>query len=108
LRDLKRGGNYGVLVLLKRAGDVAFAVCPVPDLKDYEIVCASPNRLYDIWKDGHIVKTDMTRRQVKSWIKNNTPKWLYDDSEVTDEHRSLVRSWVCEVLDRYPGLDIFG
>ena len=103
LLGLKDGGGYGLLSIVQRRGDVLFAASPVPALAGYEIVCASPNRTYDIWKDGRIVTPDQDREQVRAWIKKNTPEWLYDDSETTEEQKQFVATWLDAFQLRYPG-----
>lgn len=103
LLALKDGGGYGLLSIVHRSGDVLFAASPVPELAGYEIVCASPNRKYDIWKEGRIVAPDQDREQVREWIHNNTPEWLYDDSEPTESQLELVAAWVDDFHSRYPG-----
>lgn len=104
LVGLKEGGGYGMLFILSRPGDVLFAASPVPELVGYEIVCASPDRKYDIWKDGHIVKPNLEREQVRAWIQTNTPEWLYDDSEPTELQKQLVGTWFDSFMSRYPGI----
>ncbi len=103
LFSLKDGGGYGILLIVHRAGDVLFAASPVPELVGYEIVCASPNRKYDIWKDGRLLAPDQDREQVKAWIKKNTPEWLYDDSETTEAQKQQVVAWLDAFWLRYPG-----
>ena len=103
LLSLKDGGGYGLLSVVHRRGDVLFAASPVPKLVGYEIVCASPQRTYDIWKDGRIVTPDQDREQVREWIKKNTPEWLYDDSETTEAQLELVATWMDAFRSRYPG-----
>ena len=106
LKSLKDGGGYGILAILQRPGHVLFAASPVPKLTGYEIVCATPERLYDIWKDGRLVTPSQTRQQIKDWIKQNTPAWLYDDSEVTDTQKKIVAAWVELFAERYPPASI--
>jgi len=103
LEELKNHKGYGILFIMSRPGDVAFAVSPVPGLREYEIVCASPDGLYDLWKDGNIDKPDLTREEVSDWIRKATPEWLYDDSEVTVEQAELVQAWVLKLRLKYPG-----
>ena len=105
LTALKDGGGYGILCIVSPIGfgDTVCAVSPVPDLVGYEVVCASPERLYDIWKDGRLVVPNQTREQIRTWIHANTPKWLYDDSVVTDKQKRLVAKWVDALRRRYPG-----
>ena len=79
-----------------------FAASPVPKLTGYEIVCATSERLYDIWKDGRLVTPNQTRQQIKDWIKQNTPVWLYDDSETTEFQKNLVAAWVELFAEMYP------
>ena len=104
LISLKDGGGYGILSIVHRRGDVLFAASPVPALAGYEIVCASPNRKYDIWKDGRLLVPDQDREQVREWIKKNTPAWLYDDSETTEAQKQLVSTWLDAFRSRYPGV----
>ena len=101
LQALKDGGEYGILCILRRRGDVLHAASPVPELVGYEIVCAAPERLYDIWKDGVLVTPGQTKQQIKDWIKEKTPVWLYDDSEITDVQRSLAADWLELFAERY-------
>ena len=103
LKAIKDGGGYGILCIFRRRGDVPFAASPVPKLVGYEIVCAAPERLYDIWKDGRIVAPNQTREQVRTWIHANTPKWLYDDSLLTEKQIRLIAKWVDALRRRYPG-----
>lgn len=103
LLSLKDGGGYGLLSIVYRHGDVLFAASPVPALAGYEIVCASPERTYDIWKDGRLITPNQDREQVKEWIQKNTPKWLYDDSETTDAQKQLVSTWLDAFRACYPG-----
>ena len=104
LLSLKDGGGYGILCIVTPVGfgDVVCAVSPVPDLVGYEVVCASPERLYDIWKDGRLVTPNQTRQQIKDWIKQNTPVWLYDDSETTEFQKNLVAAWTELFFEKYP------
>jgi len=102
LKAIKDGGGYGILCIFRRRGDVPFAASPVPKLVGYEIVCAAPERLYDIWKDGKLVTPGQTRQQIKDWIKQNTPVWLYDDSETTETQKNLVAGWCESFMERYP------
>jgi hypothetical protein len=95
-------------MIVKQGTDILFATSPVPELRGYEIVCASPERLYDIWKDGHLEIPDQTKKQVKRWIREHTPVWLYDDTETTEAQKFLVKSWVEEMLKRYPGTCVIG
>lgn len=106
LLELRTGGEYGILLILSRPGDVVFAVSPVPKLAGFEICCASPQRLYDIWKDGKLISPDRTRKQIRAWIKENTPVWLYDDSKITEEQMSIVSSWIDAVYSRYTGFTV--
>lgn len=100
LRALKDGGGYGILCILQRPGDVPFAVSPVPELVGYEI-CAAPEGLYDIWKDGSLVISGQTTQQIKDWIKEKTPVWLCDNSETTEDQKRLVADWVKLFAERY-------
>lgn len=104
LFGLKDGGGYGLLCIVKRRGDVLFAASPVPALVGYEIVCASPDRSYDIWKEGRLVTPGQDREQVREWIHKNTPEWLYDDSTPTESQQQLVSTWLDAFASRYPGL----
>lgn len=108
LRSLKDGGGYGILLIVKQGSDVLFATSPVPELRGYEIVCASPERLYDIWRNGRLVTPAQTKQQVKRWIRDHTPVWLYDDTEVTEAQKILVKLWVEELLQLYPGVCVIG
>ena len=101
LRALKDGGGYGILCILQRPGDVPFAASPVPELVGYEIVCAAPERLYDIWKDGVLVTPGQTKQQIKDWIKEKTPVWLCDASETTEDQKQLVAGWFEQFAERY-------
>lgn len=103
LFSLKDGGGYGLLIIVKRRGDVLFAASPVPALAGYEIVCASPERKYDIWKEGRLITPGQDREQIKEWIQKNTPEWLYDDSETTETQLELVATWIDAFRSRYPG-----
>ena len=103
LLGLKDGGGYGILSIVHRRGDVLFAASPVPALAGYEVVCASPERTYDIWKDGHLIAPNQDREQIRAWIKKNTPEWLYDDSETTEAQKQLVFTWLDAFRARYPG-----
>ena len=103
LISLKDGGGYGILCILQQPGGVCFAASPVPALVGYEIVCASPERTYDIWKDGRLVTPNQTHEQIRSFIQENTPEWLYDDSETTPEQTELVVGWLQQFKLRYPG-----
>jgi hypothetical protein len=100
---IRDGGGYGLLFIVHGLGDVLFAVSPVPNLAGFEICCASPDRLYDVWKDGNITKPDQTREQVREWIRTNTPDWLCDDSKPTDFQKALIEEWVREFTQRYLG-----
>jgi len=107
LLALKNRKGFGMLAIVFRRGDVVFAASPVPRLAGYEIVAASSNGLYDIWKNGKLITPDQTCEQVQDWIHTNTPKWLYDDSDVTERQKALVQSWLVLFNKRYPGvLDI--
>ena len=108
LMAIKDGGGYGILFILKRPGDTLFAASPVPRLKGYEICCASPERMYDVWKDGTIEIPDQTRKQIREWIRTNTPEWLYDDSEVTADQQIQVKVWVDAFQRRYPRKIVVG
>ena len=103
LLALKDGGSYGLLSIVHQRGDVLFAASPVPALVGYEIVCASPECTYDIWKEGRIVTPDQSREQVREWIQKNTPEWLYDDSTPTEAQKQLVSTWLDAFGLRYPG-----
>ena len=104
LLSLKDGGGYGLLSIVHRRGDVLFAASPVPELAGYEVVCASPERTYDIWKDGRLITPDQDREQIREWIHKNTPEWLYDDSETTEAQKQLVSTWLEAFRSRYPGV----
>lgn len=104
LLSLKDGGGYGILIIVHRRGDVLFAASPVPELVGYEIVCASPERTYDVWKDGRLFSPNQDRAQVRAWITKNTPEWLYDDSETTEAQKQLVFTWLDAFRERYPGV----
>jgi hypothetical protein len=104
LYSLREGGGYGILSIVSRRGDVLFAASPVPALTGYEIVCASPDRLYDIWKDGDLVTPNQTREQIRSWVHANTPEWLYDDSTPTEGQKAMLTEWVEAFFRRYPGV----
>lgn len=103
LLRLKEGGGYGVLCIIRNRGGVLFAASPVPKLAGYEIVCASPERTYDVWKDGTLVTPNLGITEVKAWIKSNTPAWMYDDSDVTEKQKRLVAKWVLKLRLRYLG-----
>lgn len=66
-------------------------------------VGTSPERTYDIWKDGHLIAPNQDREQIRAWIKKNTPEWLYDDSETTEAQKQLVFTWLDAFRARYPG-----
>lgn len=101
LRKIAQGSGFGLLIIVDRPGDVAFAASPVPDLVGYEFVSASPDGKYDIWKDGGIERPGLTVDEVREFIKNRTPVWLYDDSPVNELDKSLVLTWAKEFENRY-------
>ena len=108
LKSLRDGGGYGIWMIVQRAGDVVFAASPVPKLAGYEIVCASPERLYDIWKDNHLITPQQTKEQIRKWLRENTPSWLYDDTPTTTEQAEIVMAWLEAFRERYPGLITVG
>jgi len=60
------------MIYMERPGDVAFLASILPELRGYEIVSASPapgGRDYDLWKDGHLFKPDMTLGEVDKFLQ---------------------------------------
>lgn len=100
---LKDRKGYGILVIIRCRGDVVVAASPVPELVGYEIVAASPECVYDIWKDGNLATPNQTKEQIQDWIHKHTPEWLYDDSTPTKQQKRLVQSWTRDFMRRYPG-----
>ena len=108
LLRIKEREGYGILMICKRRGDVVFAASPVPALFGCEIVSAAPDVSYDVWKDGDLVTPDLTLDEVHAWIKSNTPRWLYDDSDVAVEQKQLLSKWIDRLFARYPGVITIG
>jgi len=104
LMALKDRKGYGVLAIIQAAGDVLVAVSPVPELAGYEIVSATHECAYDIWKDGCIETPNQTKEQIQDWIQSKTPKWVCDESTPTEEQKKQFLSWVHEFQRRYPGV----
>ena len=101
LRQIQEGGGYGVLVVIARPGDVAFAASPVPELVGYEFVCVSPEHTFDVWKDGAIELANISLAEVKEFIRARTPEWLFDKSAVTEAQQHLLHSWLLKFEHRY-------
>ena len=100
---LKDRKGYGIIAIIRSPGDVVVAVSLVPELVGYEVVSASPECVYDIWKDGNLITPNQTKEQIQDWLHEHTPEWLYDDSETTDEQKEMVAAWTKDFMRRYPG-----
>jgi hypothetical protein len=85
--------NFGAMLLLSPQGDVSFLAPIAPELRGVEIVAASPDRadgrIYDIWKNHHLAKPDLSMAEVVTWLNQqcqhsesdylaNGKKWLED------------------------------
>jgi hypothetical protein len=57
--------------------------------------------MYAIWKKGRQVKFEMSLEEVRQFIYERTPSWLYDESEVTKEQAETFTSWFKAMLQRY-------
>lgn len=101
LLKITEGDGFGILMICTTPGDVIHAVSPVPELVGYEFVFASPYELYDIWKDDKLILPDLSLEDVRRFIRERTPEWLYDDSEPTEEQSRLVNEWVEATAQRY-------
>lgn len=79
LHDLMRdSAGWEVCVVLHRCGDTPFLASPAPKLRGYEIVSASPEFVFDIWKrskgyDPRPVKFNLTKAEVAEWLSERTP-----------------------------------
>lgn len=96
LRELMQDtAGWGAFLFLHRTGDVAFITPIVPALRGYEIVAASPDGTYDVWRDGQeFVESSLSRSEMATWLADRMPP----DVEMTGAN--LVR-WTEETFDHY-------
>ena len=86
--------GWGVLILMRPPGDVAFLAPIAPDLRGYEIVAADPNGKYDLWRNGSMEHADWTVTQVSDWLRQHTPS---DEEEL----KAALPGWVEDVMRYY-------
>jgi hypothetical protein len=85
-------GGWGVLLLFHPPGDVPFLTPVVPKLRGYEIV-ASPTGTYDLWQNGCMRRSGLTKPQVQAWLAKRTPP--------DPEFEAKVALWTEQTLDHY-------
>ena len=83
--------NYGVLLYVERPGDVSSLVPVFPELRGYDIVCATG--AYDVWFNGIMTSDcDLTIDQMCQWLM----KYQRSDEDVM----ANVALWTQDVLSR--------
>jgi hypothetical protein len=97
---IAKGNGWGALMVMQPPGDVPMAVSPVPLLRRYQIVCG-PDDLFDVLKDREYHWMDRTLDQIRTWIRENTPEWLYDDGKPTQEQKETFVEWVRLTCEMY-------
>ena len=89
--------GWGALLVLSPPGDVSIGVPIAPKLRGYEIVSATDDETYDIWKMGRVrmrlYKTGLKKSEVGAWLAENTPP--------EEEFMEHGQQWVEDVLDAY-------
>jgi len=89
--------TWNVILLASAPGDAAFLAPICPSLEGIEI-CADvsdcvPTGLYNIWRDGKLIKTGLRAKLVARWIKNRSPS--------EDEFIALGTEWIEAAMKRY-------
>ena len=90
---IQQAEDWNVVILISRPGDSPFLAPVCPKLMGVEI-CADPSSgLYDIWRNGTIIKGGLRAKALARWLRKRTPS--------EDEYIANGEAWVEATLQRY-------
>ena len=93
-------GEAGIVLLAVVEGELPYLSSPIPDLQDYQIVCAAGDG-FDIWRDDTVVQANQTAEQIGQWLASQTPDWILSTDPPTPEQARLVTEWIWAAHQRH-------